>query len=166
MRGTHPFFASVVFGRHWSPHDDSPSQFRQPAPRSPLRFDTPRQSQLSDQCHSTPPTPSMPQQSSLLLSGRNLQSELESAKIAADDDGTPEFLKYADESFGSPSRSTVTKSNSPKQKRVTPPRYGGYREPASSRGGCGNIPQSSLARRFILQALPAPPSGAPSYPNG
>ncbi|KAG0609999.1 hypothetical protein M758_7G031100 [Ceratodon purpureus] len=155
-----------VAARHWSPHEDSPSRFRQPAPRSPLRFDTPRQSQLSDQCHSTPPTPSMPQQSPVLISGRNLQSDLESAKLVADDDGTPEFLKYADESFGSPSRSTVTKSNSPKQKRVTPPRYGGYREPASSRGGGGSIPQSSLARRFILQALPTPPSGAPSYPNG
>uniref|UniRef100_A0A7I4EMG6 CRC domain-containing protein n=1 Tax=Physcomitrium patens TaxID=3218 RepID=A0A7I4EMG6_PHYPA len=143
--------------RHWSPH--SP-RFRQPAPRSP--FDTPRQSQLSctDQGHPTPLTPAM--QSYQLLSGKNLQSELELAKVnVADDDGTPEFTKYADETRdSSPSRSTVTKSSSPKQKRVTPPRYSGNREPSnSSNGGCGSnslasSPVSRNARKFILQALP------------
>lgn len=147
--------------RNWSPH--SP-RFRQPAPRSPSRFDTPRQSQISsiDQGHLRQFAPSMqPSQHS----GKNLQSELESVKMSADDEDTPEFLKYQDE-MGSPSRSTVTKSSSPKQKRVTPPRYGGNREQASSRDGSGTPPGLRNARKFILQALPTMPSTTPSFPNG
>ncbi|KAG0566023.1 hypothetical protein KC19_7G032300 [Ceratodon purpureus] len=153
--------------RHWSPHDISPGRFRQPPPRSPLQFDTPRQAQLSDQCQSTPPTPSMPQVASsqeLGVSGKRLEGDLEFAKVGVDDDGTPDFLKCGEDSMGSPSRSIVTKSSSPKQKRVTPPRYGGNREAASGGdGGCGSVP---LARKFILQALPSGPSVAPSSPNG
>lgn len=148
-------------GRNWSPH--SP-RFRQPAPRSPSRFDTPRQSQLSsvDQGHPRQFTPLMqPSQ----LSGKNLRGELESVKMGADDDDTPEFLKFQDE-IGSPSRSTVTKSSSPKQKRVTPPRHGVNREQASSRDGSGTPPGLRNARKFILQALPTKSSGPPSFPNG
>lgn len=155
----------LCFGRHWSPH--SP-RFRQPAPRSPSRFDTPRQSQLISSIdqgqHPRQFAPSM--QPSQQLSGKNLQSELESVKMgnADDQDDTPEFLKYQDE-MGSPSRSTVTKSSSPKQKRVTPPRYGGNRE---QRDGSGTPPGLRNARKFILQALPTMPSSAdtPSFPNG
>lgn len=150
------------FGRTWSPH--SP-RFRQPAPRSPLRFDTPRQSQLSSSDRLTPPTVQ-----SSLVSAKSLQGELESVKVV-DYDGTPDFLKYADE-MSSPSRSTVTtKSSSPKQKRVTPPRHGDgeqqqQQQLAPSRGGI--IPSSPgglrNSKRFILQALP--PVSTPSFPNG
>ncbi|XP_024400757.1 uncharacterized protein [Physcomitrium patens] len=139
-------------------------EFRHPDPQSPNRFDTPHQAQLSstDDLDSTTRT-------STVHPGKNLHNELESVKTAADDDGTPYFLKYGDD-FSSPTRSTVTKSNSPKQKRVTPPRYADSRDQASS-GGCGNSlaspPGLRNTKKFILQALPSLPSAAPSsFSNG
>lgn len=141
----------------------SPRRFRQPAPRSPLRYDTPRQNQQSN----NDPNQLTPSLQSSPLAGKNLESELESVKAGADDDDTPDFIKYGDE-MGSPTRTTVTNSGSPKQKRVTPPRYGGNREQGSSRIGCGNSHSPGLrnSRKFILQALPSLPPVTPPFSNG
>jgi hypothetical protein len=100
--------------------------------------------------------------------GQKPENEAKCGMVAGDDDGTPEFLKGGEELMGSPRRSTVMKSRSPKQKRVTPPRYGGSREAAGGGGvggggGCVGIP---LAKKFILQALPSGPSVGASHPNG
>nr|XP_024383711.1 uncharacterized protein LOC112286236 isoform X3 [Physcomitrium patens] len=142
--------------RNWSPRTPG---FRQPALPTPFSFDMPHQAQLSstDQLHSPLTSTTYP--------GKNLQSEVGSVTAAPydDDDSTPDSLKHAD-IFGSLTRRTLTKSSSPKQKRVTPPQYSS-REQASFGGGRGNPlatpPGLRNSKKFILQALPPLPSASP-----
>lgn len=78
-----------------------------------------------------------------------------------DDSDTPDFLKYTD-STNSP---VITKSGSPKQKRVSPPHIEGVRD--RNRDGRvvfdspGRSPGLRSGRKFTLQALPSLPPVKP-----
>lgn len=105
-----------------------------------------------------------PLSSSYLGSDNAKAGDVRSANISfmCDDDDTPDFLKYT-ESINSP---VVTKSGSPKQKRVSPPHFEGMRD--RNRDGrvvfdspARSSPGLRSGRKFILQALPSLPPVMP-----
>ncbi|KAG6551948.1 hypothetical protein Mapa_006565 [Marchantia paleacea] len=137
-----------------------PSSFQLPPDDSPPSPSNRRISQSTSR--QTPCTPSL---SSPAFTGKEEMTFGDSrsgqfACYSQDDDDTPDFLRYSEDAH-SP---LISKTSSPKQKRVSPPHFEGLRE--KCRGDNRNIfdsparssPGLRSSRKFILTAI----SGLPS----
>ncbi|CAM6022196.1 unnamed protein product [Sphagnum balticum] len=141
----------------------SPPRFRQPAARSPLHLTQQNTCNENHLIHSRPSSASTHLPVEHSQGGKN--SMLAAISASGEDDDTPDFLKCPE--VTSPLQTTITKSGSPKQKRVTPPRHCDSREQGPSKSVAGSVPSSSPGlrngRKFTLQALPSLPPVTPPF---
>ncbi|CAK9230129.1 unnamed protein product [Sphagnum jensenii] len=140
----------------------SPPRFRQPAARSPLHLTQQNTCNENHLIHSRPSSASTHLPVEHSQGGKNSMLAI---SASGEDDDTPDFLKCPE--VTSPLQTTITKSGSPKQKRVTPPRHCDSREQGPSKSVGGSVPSSSPGlrngRKFTLQALPSLPPVTPPF---
>ncbi|CAM6047650.1 unnamed protein product [Sphagnum compactum] len=140
----------------------SPPRFRQPAARSPLHLTQQNTCNENHLIHSRPSSASTHLPVEHSQGGKNSMLAI---SASGEDDDTPDFLKCPE--VTSPLQTTITKSGSPKQKRVTPPRHCDSREQGPSKSVAGSVPSSSPGlrngRKFTLQALPSLPPVTPPF---
>jgi hypothetical protein len=135
----------------------SPPRFRQPAARSPLNFKT-----QQDRCNQNQPLASTHLSQEHSQGGKHNALSINSS---GEDDDIHDSLRCPE--VASPLQTTITKSGSPNQKRVNPPRQGGSLEQGPSKAGGGMVMSSSPGLRssckFTLQALPSLPPLTPPF---
>ncbi|CAK9233119.1 unnamed protein product [Sphagnum jensenii] len=123
----------------------SPPRFRQPAARSPLNFKT-----QQDRCNQNQSLASTHLSQEHSQGGKHNALSINSS---GEDDDIHDSLRCPE--VASPLQTTITKSGSPNQKRVNPPRQGGSLEQGPSKAGGGMVMSSSPGLRssckFTLQ---------------
>ncbi|CAM6010218.1 unnamed protein product [Sphagnum balticum] len=135
----------------------SPPRFRQPAARSPLNFKT-----QQDRCNQNQSLASTHLSQEHAQGGKHNALSINSS---GEDDDIHDSLRCPE--VASPLQTTITKSGSPNQKRVNPPRQGGSLEQGQSKAAGGMVMSSSPGLRssckFTLQALPSLPPLTPPF---
>lgn len=135
----------------------SPPRFRQPAARSPLNFKT-----QQGRCNQNQSLASTHLSQEHSQGGKHNALSINSS---GEDDDIHDSLRCPE--VVSPLQTTITKSGSPNQKRVNPPRQGGSLEQGPSKAGGGMVMSSSPGLRssckFTLQALPSLPPLTPPF---